>query len=73
MDLQNIIFLGFVGGWLGGLAWASIVSIKSNETKKENEAMKKLIRQQNDVLTVTLNRERKLKEQMKEEKNGRTN
>lgn len=41
MDLQNIVFLGFVGGWLGGLAWASIVSIKSNETKKENEAMKK--------------------------------
>lgn len=70
MDLQNIVFLGLVGGWLGGLAWASIVSIKSNETKKENEAMKKLIRQQNDVLTVTLNRERKLKEQMKEEKHG---
>lgn len=73
MDLQNIVFLGFVGGWLGGLAWASIASIKANETKKENEAMKKLIRQQNDVLTVTLNRERKLKEQMKEEKHGRTN
>lgn len=60
----------FVGGWLGGLAWASIASIKANETKKENEAMKRLIRQQNDVLTVTLNRERKLKEQMKEEKHG---
>ena len=41
MDLQNTVFLGLVGGWLGGLAWASIVSIKSNETKKENEAMKK--------------------------------
>lgn len=73
MDLQNIVFLGFVGGWLGGFVWASIASIKANETKKENEAMKKLIRQQNDVLTVTLNRERKLKEQMKEEKHGRTN
>ncbi len=32
--------------------------------------MKRLIRQQNDVLTATLNRERKLKEQMKEEKHG---
>lgn len=70
MDLQNIVFLGFVAAWLIGLAWASIVSIKANETKKENEAMKRLIRQQNDVLTVTLNRERKLKEQMKEEKHG---
>ena len=70
MDLQNIVFLAFVAVWLIGLAWASIVVIKANETKKENEAMKKLIRQQNDVLTVTLNRERKLKEQMKEEKHG---
>lgn len=70
MDLQNIVFLGFVAVWLVGLAWASIASIKANETKKENEAMKRLIRQQNDVLTVTLNRERKLKEQMKEEKHG---
>lgn len=70
MDLQNIVFLGFVAVWLVGLAWASIASIKANETKKENEAMKRLIRQQNDVLTVTLNRERKLKEQMKEEKYG---
>ena len=65
MDLQNIVFLGFVAVWLVGLAWASIASIKANETKKENEAMKRLIRQQNDVLTVPLNRERKLKEQMK--------
>ena len=70
MNLLDTIFLGFVGGWLGGFVWASIVSIKANETKKENEAMKRLIRQQNDVLTVTLNRERKLKEQMKEEKHG---
>lgn len=70
MDLQNIVFLGFVAVWLVGLAWASIVVIKANETKKENEAMKRLIRQQNDVLTVTLNRERKLKEQMKEGKHG---
>ena len=70
MDLQNIVFLAFVAVWLVGLAWASIVVIKANGTKRENEAMKKLIRQQNDVLTVTLNRERKLKEQMKEEKHG---
>lgn len=70
MDLQNIVFLAFVAVWLIGLAWASIVVIKAKGTKRENEAMKKLIRQQNDVLTVTLNRERKLKEQMKEEKHG---
>ena len=70
MDLQNIVFLGFVAVWLVGLAWASIVVIKAKGTKRENEAMKKLIRQQNDVLTVTLNLERKLKEQMKEEKHG---
>lgn len=70
MDLQNIVFLGFVAVWLVGLAWASIVVIKAKGTKRENEAIKKLIRQQNDVLTVTLNRERKLKEQMKEEKHG---
>ena len=70
MDLQNIVFLGFVVAWLIGLAWASFASIKANETKKENKAMKRLIRQQNDVLTVTLNRERRLKEQMKEEKHG---
>lgn len=70
MDLQNIVFLAFVAVWLVGLAWASIVVIKAKGTKRENEAMKKLIRQQNDVLTVTLNRERILKEQMKEEKHG---
>lgn len=70
MDLQNIVFLAFVVVWLIGLAWASIVVIKAKGAKRENEAMKKLIRQQNDVLTVTLNRERKLKEQMKEEKHG---
>lgn len=70
MDLQNIVFLAFVAVWLVGLAWASIVVIKAKGIKRENEAMKKLIRQQNDVLTVTLNRERKLKEQMKEEKHG---
>ena len=70
MDLQNIVFLGFVAVWLVGLAWVSIVVIKAKGTKRENEAMKRLIRQQNDVLTVTLNRERKLKEQMKEEKHG---
>lgn len=70
MDLQNIVFLGFVAVWLVGLAWASIVVIKAKGTKRENEAMKRLIRQQNEVLTVTLNRERKLKEQIKEEKHG---
>lgn len=61
---------GRLAVWLIGLAWALIVVIKAKGTKRENEAMKKLIRQQNDVLTVTLNRERKLKEQMKEEKHG---
>lgn len=73
MELQNFIYLLFAAVWLGGLAWASVVVIKANGTKKENKAMKRLIRQQNDVLTVTLNRERKLKEQMKEGKHGRTN
>lgn len=73
VNLSDIVTLLFALIWLVGLAWASVVVIKANGTKKENEAMKRLIRQQNDVLTVTLNRERKLKEQMKEEKHGRTN
>lgn len=73
VNLSDIVTLLFALVWLVGLAWASVVVIKANGTKKENEAMKRLIRQQNDVLTVTLNRERKLKEQMKEEKHGRTN
>lgn len=70
LNLSDIVTLLFALVWLIGLAWASVVVIKANGTKKENEAMKRLIRQQNDVLTVTLNRERKLKEQMKEEKHG---
>ena len=70
INLQNVVFLLFVGVWLLGIAWALLVVIKAKGIKLENEAMKKLIRQQNDVLTVTLNRERKLKEQMKEKKHG---
>lgn len=70
MDLQNIVFLLFVGVWLLGIAWALVVVIKAKGIKLENEAMKRLIRQQNDVLSITLNRERNFKKQMKEEKHG---
>lgn len=70
MDLQTIVFLLFVGVWLLGIAWALVVVIKAKGIKLKNEAMKRLIRQQNDVLSITLNRERNLKKQMKEEKHG---
>ena len=70
MDLQTIVFLLFVGVWLLGIAWALVVVIKAKGIKLENEAMKRLIRQQNDVLSITLNRERNFKKQMKEEKHG---
>lgn len=70
MDLQTIVFLLFVGVWLLGIAWALVGVIKAKGIKLKNEAMKRLIRQQNDVLSITLNRERNLKKQMKEEKHG---
>lgn len=30
MNLLDTIFLGFVGGWLGGLVWALIVAFRAN-------------------------------------------
>ena len=33
MDLQNIAFLGFVGGWVGGFVWALVVAF-IGRTKK---------------------------------------
>ncbi|WP_195563446.1 hypothetical protein [Streptococcus rubneri] len=41
MDLQNIVFLGFVAVWLVGLAWASIVVIKAKGTKREKRSNEK--------------------------------
>ena len=35
MDLQNIAFLGFVGGWLGGFAWALIATFRAKRKDKE--------------------------------------
>ena len=34
MDLQNIAFLGFVGGWLGGFVWALLVALKGRGKEK---------------------------------------
>ena len=34
MDLQNIAFLGFVGGWLGGFVWALVVALKGRGKKE---------------------------------------
>lgn len=70
MSLLDIIFFILCGVWLIGFTWDFIATIKAKKIKKANEALERLIRQQNDVLTVTLNRERKLKEQMKEKKHG---
>lgn len=67
MSLLDIIFFILCGVWLIGFTWDFIATIKAKKIKKANEALERLIRQQNDVLTVILNRERKLKEQMKEE------
>lgn len=33
MNLQNIVFLGFVGGWLGGLAWALVAAFVGRKEK----------------------------------------
>lgn len=33
MDLQNIAFLGFVGGWLGGLVWALVATFIGRKEK----------------------------------------
>ena len=35
MDLQNIAFLGFVCGWLGGFVWALAVTFRANRKDKE--------------------------------------
>jgi hypothetical protein len=59
--------------WLIGMLWAMRVMIKSKNLKSENAAMEKLIRHQSDILKTTLNREQKLRKQMKEEKNARIN
>ena len=34
MNLLDIIFLGFVGGWLGGFAWALVVALKGRGKEK---------------------------------------
>lgn len=34
MDLQNIAFLGFVGGWLGGFVWAFVATFRANRKGK---------------------------------------
>ena len=59
--------------WLIGMLWALRVMVKSKHLKSENAAMEKLIRHQSDILKTTLNREQKLRKQMKEEKNARIN
>lgn len=33
MNLLDIIFLGFVGGWLGGLAWALVATFIGRKEK----------------------------------------
>lgn len=33
MGLQNIAFLGFVGGWLGGFVWALVAALKGRKEK----------------------------------------
>lgn len=33
MNLLDTIFLGFVGGWLGGFAWALIAALKGRKQK----------------------------------------
>lgn len=33
MNLLDTIFLGFIGGWLGGFVWALVVALKGR--KKE--------------------------------------
>lgn len=71
--MMEIIGAMFSIVWLIGMCWALRVLIKSKKLKKENVAMKKLIRQQSDILSTTLNREQKLRKQMKEEKNARIN
>lgn len=33
MGLQNIAFLGFVGGWFGDFAWALVAALKGRKEK----------------------------------------
>ena len=35
MNLQNIVFLGFVGGWLGGFVWALVATFIANGKDKK--------------------------------------
>lgn len=35
MNLLDTIFLGFVGGWLGGFVWALIVAFRANRKDKK--------------------------------------
>lgn len=34
MNLLDTIFLGFVGGWLGGFVWALLVALKGRGKEK---------------------------------------
>lgn len=34
MNLLDTIFLGFVGGWLGGFVWALVVALKGRGKKE---------------------------------------
>lgn len=33
MNLQNIVFLGFVGGWLGGFVWVLVAALIGRKEK----------------------------------------
>ena len=34
MNLLDTIFLGFIGGWLGGFFWALLVALKGRGKEK---------------------------------------
>ena len=34
MNLLDTIFLGFVGGWLGGFVWAFVATFRANRKEK---------------------------------------
>ena len=70
MSLLDIIFFILCGVWLIGFTWDFIATIKAKKIKKANEALERLIRQQNDVLTVTLNREKKTERTDERRKHG---
>lgn len=35
MNLLDTIFLGFVGGWLGGFVWALVATLRANRKDKK--------------------------------------